>query len=186
MITEIWASIFYDSSNDCAGRHAYSRGTWTAAECMSLDSSQSATGYATPSQTIVPIMLKYLMVFEDPLTKTLWLGKALPRVWLAGGMTAGVKAAPTRYGRVAFAITADAADETKLTASLTLANASRWPPGGVRLRVRAPAFATGKTIASVTVGGQSWPHFNASAETVDFATAPQDLAALGHIVVRLG
>ena len=169
--------------------HAYTRGTWTAAECMSLDADQSATGYATPSQTIVPIMLKWMMVFEDPVTQTVWLGKGLPRVWLAAGSRgAGVQRAPTRYGRISWSIKPDATDASKLTASISLHSAATksWPNGGIRLRVRSPGFATaGKHISSVYVGGKSWSHFNATVETVDFLDRPHDMSALANITVKL-
>jgi hypothetical protein len=61
-----------------------------------------------------------------------------------------------------------------------------WPAGGIRLRVRSPGFATaGKHISSVFVGGASWSHFNATAETVDFVDKPADMAALANITVTL-
>ena len=53
-----------------------------------------------------------------------------------------------------------------------------WPPGGIRLRIRHPS----KKLSSVAVGGKSWPSFNATEETVVFAAAPADTAALQHIV----
>ena len=48
--------------------HAQTRGTWTAAECIGgLDrDTEAASGYAAPAQTVVPTLIKWMMLFEDP------------------------------------------------------------------------------------------------------------------------
>ena len=58
------------------------------------------------------------------------------------------------------------------------------PPGGIRLRVRAP-LSEGK-MSAVTVGGAAWRAFSAEAETVDFAAAaltPAVLSAMKSDIV---
>ena len=42
-----------------------------------------------------PILLKWLLVFEEPISHTVWFGKALPRVWLEEGETPSVRRAAT-------------------------------------------------------------------------------------------
>lgn len=132
------------------------------------------------------------LVFEDPTNRTLWLGKATPREWLAPGEPAlDVRDATTRYGRVSFSLQAAGVAEGgpySVHASVTLpagfGAAATAPPGGLRLRLRPPAAHAGK-LASVTVGGKPWAAFDAAAETVDFeakALSPTLLAALQSVV----
>lgn len=161
-------------------------GTWTATECIgSLDRDSSSSGYAAPSQTVLPALLKWMLVFEDPATKILWIGKGLPREWLrpgpdaepvrdsrsaAGGAGAdiSVRNSPTRYGRLSFLISVRS--PTKVIANITLLpGPTTWPPGGLRLRLRLPGFRRGARITASSVGT-----VNATAETVDIWTLPSD------------
>ena len=87
--------------------HAMTRGTFTAPECTQLDRSIAHTdSYCAPSQALLPLLTKWMLVFDDPATQTLWLGKAVPRVWLSPGERVSVQRAPTRYGRVSLTIVA--------------------------------------------------------------------------------
>ena len=91
---------------------------------------------------------------------------------------------PTRYGRLSFAL--QAASDTSIGANITLPADFEWPTGGLKLRLRAPGFADGKRIKSVTVGGASWASFNATEETIAFATTAVAARALQSIVATLG
>lgn len=150
--------------------HAQTRGTWTASECIggldrSISSPDSASGYAAPSQTVIPTLIKWMLLFEDPLKKELWIGKGLPREWLLHGKSAvSLKNSPTRYGRITFSIQAVSAND--LQANITLPDAFVWPDGGLKLRLRAPGFINGKHFKSVTVGGVNWSDFNTTEETI--------------------
>ena len=153
-------------------------GTWTAAECFTPGG--SASGYAAPSQTILPTFLRWQLLFEDPFAETLWLARATPRSWLASGKTAvALKNAPTSYGRLSFSLQATGVQTVR--ANVTVGAGWKWPKGGVVLRLRSPGFPTRK-ISSVSVGGASCSTFNATAETVTIATAPQTFSALQDIV----
>ena len=49
----------------------------------------------------VPLCLKWMLAFEEPETRTVWLGKAVPRDWLVAGEAPLVaERLTTRYGRV--------------------------------------------------------------------------------------
>ena len=50
-------------------------------------------------------MYAYVYVYQDPNTDTLWVAKALPRVWLEEGQRVAVHNATTAYGRVSFVCT---------------------------------------------------------------------------------
>jgi len=139
--------------------HQYTRGTWTAPETRNLLGNGAAAPYCTPAQLVVELMTRWLLVFEDPESETLWLGKAIPRGWLSDGKAVKVSKAPTRWGRVSYSITSHLCDG-KITAQLDM------PPGfsaAIKLRLRAPGDAK---IASVLVNGKSWNDFDAGEQTV--------------------
>ena len=75
--------------------HAYTRGTWIAPESCPIDRDKAPPSFATPAGMTAPILLKWLLVFEDPISHTIWFGKALPRLWLSQGETVLVKDAAT-------------------------------------------------------------------------------------------
>ena len=117
--------------------------------------------------------------------RTLWLGKAIPRVWLAAGEVVAVEGASARGGRVSLRI--EAASESLYKVNVTLPSSyakQSWPSGGIKLRIRSPAFPH-KKISTVTVGGKRWGDFNATRETVEFREAVAELAAMQDIVVTL-
>ena len=143
--------------------HAHTRGTWTAAEISELDRNATSSGYCVPTQTLVPTYLKWLLVWEDPVSRTLWLGKAAPRNWLAVGETIAVANATTRYGRLSFST--HRASKTELLATLAMGPAAGFPPGGVKLRLRLPRD-TRLRKASAGV-------LNATEETIFFASRPE-------------
>ena len=66
--------------------HSYTRGSLTTPESSFLDRSSPSIAYASVGQTIAPIYLKWALIFEDLRSRTLWLGKALPREWLAASV----------------------------------------------------------------------------------------------------
>jgi hypothetical protein len=65
--------------------HQYTRGTWIAPETRSILPDEGAAPYCTPAQLVVALMTKWLLVFEDPQSETVWLGKGIPRKWLQDG-----------------------------------------------------------------------------------------------------
>lgn len=117
-----------------------------------------------------------MLCFEEPQTRTLWLGKAVPRDWLVAGEAPLVATnVTTRYGRISLSLTvaatADSSDyAVKANVTLPPSFATKAPAGGIRLRIRAPLEHAGK-LSEVTVGGAAWSAFNASEETIDIAAS---------------
>jgi len=145
--------------------HQYTRGTWTAPETRNLLGDGNAAPYCTPAQLAVALMTRWLLVFEDPESETLWLGKAIPREWLADGKTVAVSGAPTRWGRVSYSITSHL-HEDKVVVEIDL------PPGfsvSTKLRLR---VAEGPKIHGVTLNGIPWAQFDPTDETLTLP-APQ-------------
>ena len=132
--------------------HAYTRGTVTTPEASHPDRDLvGSTDYVTAGVMMAPTYLKWMLVFEDPNTRTVWLGKATPREWLAAGATpVAVGKATTRYGRVGYVLSASeaATDSPRggttyftVRANVTLPRTyvgARGPAGGVKLRLRVP------------------------------------------------
>ena len=155
--------------------HAATRGTWTTPESSHIDRDSTGWPYSSPGQANVPMALKWLLCFEEPEARTLWLGKATPREWLAAGETPLLASGlTTRYGRVSFAFhppdSGAAAYAVRVNVSLPPSFAAAPPAGGVRVRLRTPLAHAGR-LSGVTVGGAAWASFSAAEETIDFAAA---------------
>ena len=140
--------------------HQYTRGTWTAPETRNIAPDHMAAPYCTPAELVVPLMTRWLLVFEDPQSETLWLAKAMPRKWLEDGKTVSVSAAPTRWGRIGFSTSSHLA-QGSIAATITLPSSSF--PAITKVRLRAPGEARMK---SVTVNGKPSTEFDSTDETV--------------------
>jgi hypothetical protein len=140
--------------------HQYTRGTWTAPETRSLNPNQFAAPYCCPAQMTLPLLTRWMLVFEEPDSEVLWLSKATPRSWLDDGKTISVSDAPTRWGRLSFHVRSNLKD-ARIEAKLVL------PPTPesvqIKLRLRAPA---GHRLSAVTANGKGWNRFDAEEETV--------------------
>ena len=153
--------------------HAYTRGSWIAPESTVVDRNQSSVSFCTPATLTASILLKWLLVWEHPITHTLWLGKAIPRVWLTEGETVSVVGAGTAYGKVSITYFSQMNSLNSVGVNITIQEPPAcWakcepPPGGVVLRLRTPGK---RTIVKVLVGGEVWTAFNASDESVSFAS----------------
>jgi hypothetical protein len=164
--------------------HVYTRGFFMTPESASIIDRSHEVSYSAAGPNNIVVALKWLLVFEEPETRTLWLGKAVPRDWLVPGESPLVaEGVTTRYGRLSFSLQAvSAVDAVRsgyaVHANVTLppscgtgvGGAGSQPAGGLVLRIRAPMAHAGK-LSGVTVGGQAWAHFNASAETIEFTAA---------------
>jgi hypothetical protein len=133
-----------------------------------------------------------MLALEEPKAHVLWLGKGLPRLWLAEGERVSALRLPTAYGRVDLVITSSIESAGTISANVTVpttwaavASAVVPPAGGLTLRLRAPV---GKRMVSVTVDGGLWMGHDAAAETVHVTQAqlraPGMRAKLQRIVVK--
>ena len=128
----------------------YTRGTNIAPESSPIDRNQHNPSFATPAGVTAPILLKWLLLWEDPLARALWFGRALPRLWLEDdGTSVVVRDASSAYGRVgmvlrsSFNSSSSAAAYTGKTISANLSVPASFagagaPAGGLILRLRAP------------------------------------------------
>ena len=159
--------------------HTYTRGTWTTPEATHPDRDIASTDYVAAGVVTASTYLKWMLLFEQPDTKTVWIAKALPREWLSPGEHVDVRNATTRYGRISFHLAPEIDEQApggryvvraNVTTSVVAINGGFTPPGGVKLRLRAPVPHAG-TMSSVTVGGKAWTAFDPDEETIELGGA---------------
>ena len=133
--------------------HQYTRGTWTAPETRNPFLDSPAAPYCTPAQLAASLITRWLLVFEDPESETLWLGKGIPSAWLAEGKKLAVSDAPTRWGRVSYAL------ESRLNSGVLSAELNL--PAGfsatTEVRLRVPGAYK---IKSVELNSAQWRQFD--------------------------
>eukprot|EP01052_Picozoa_sp_SAG31_P022231 SAG31_NODE_1758_length_7335_cov_18.704600_4_plen_360_part_00 len=145
--------------------HACSRGSWTCFETRGLPNWTPAGGYATPSQTVVPLHVKWMLIFEDPINSTVTLLKTTPRTWLNPGERIAVKRAPLGKGRVSFEVLSRLGD-TNPTVGANISFdrphfGSNSVPLSITLRVPRPW-----RMKSVLVNSLAWHDFDVEKELV--------------------
>jgi len=126
--------------------HAHTPGGWVAAEVAGI--SGGLPLFCIPAQLTIPLLMRWMLVFEESDRERLHLGRALPRDWVGSGETIAIKGAPTRWGRADFSLRADRTAK-EIVAEAALIGASR--PAEVHVRLRMPR---GTRIASATVNGK--------------------------------
>jgi hypothetical protein len=139
--------------------HSYSRGTWTSVESAALDMSRYAP-YATPAQLQIPILTKWMLVFEDPNEPVLWLAKATPMQWLEDGKKIAISRAPTRFGMVAYELRSEIG-KGKVLGTIELPAGPGRPTVNVRIRVPGD-----RVMQRVQVNGKAWDGFDAAQNIV--------------------
>lgn len=124
--------------------HDHSRGSWTAAEVAGITGGSAL--YCIPAQMTIPLLVRWMLVFENGDDDRLCLGKALPREWPLSGQEMSIRRAPTRWGRVSFRMQARAANRVRAAAELHGPKA----PSVLEVKFRLPR---GRTLRRVTVNG---------------------------------
>ncbi len=124
--------------------HAHTPGSWTAGEVSDISGGMPL--FCIPAQMTIPLLLRWALVFDDSAGETLYLGRAIPRVWMASDKPLGIERAPTRWGYVSFHLQTTGTGSIK--GVLTLPD--RGSPKNTWLSLRAP---TGKRLAEVRLDG---------------------------------
>jgi len=139
--------------------HQYTRGTWTAPETRRIDPTLTAAPYCVPAQLTVPLLLRWLLAFEDPHSETLWLAKAAPREWLRHGSHLAATNIPTRWGPVSLRIDSHL-DQGRIEVALELPPSA---PHTTNLRLRTPDQ---QPIQSVKLNGKPHNDFDVADEAI--------------------
>jgi len=141
--------------------HCYTRGTWTAFEFGTMQTGRrTLVPYCVPAQLGIPILTKWMLVFEDPDLAILRLGQAIPRKWLEKGKRILVQNAPTRWGKIDYEITSKI-DEGKIIVAIELPRSNF--AAEVILHLRAPQK---QRIKKVLVNKKGWSEFDSNKETI--------------------
>ena len=125
--------------------HAHTAGSWTAGEVCDITGGLPL--FCIPAQLTIPLLMRWMLAFEDDDADRLWLGRAVPRAWLASGKPLSIENAPTRWGRVDLSLQADPQGR-RVHGRVALRCASR--PQELHLRLRTPK---GWRLRSVSVNG---------------------------------
>lgn len=126
--------------------HVHTRGGWTAGEVSGITGGMPL--FCMPAQLTIPLLLRWMLVFEDSAGEQLFLARALPREWLGSGETIGISAAPTRWGKVGFQLRANAQVQ-RIEGQVDLPSGA---PDSIWLSLRLPA---GKRLLGATVDGKA-------------------------------
>ena len=78
--------------------HDHSRGSWTAGEVSGITGDDAL--FCIPAQQTIPLLVRWMLVFEDSDESRLYFGRGIPRAWIASGKPISIEGAPTRWGRV--------------------------------------------------------------------------------------
>jgi hypothetical protein len=124
--------------------HVHTRGAWNAGEVTGT--AGGAATFCIPAQLTIPILMRWALVLEDQDDDRLYLGRGVPRAWLATRKEISIKQAPTRWGKVDYAI--HMAEKDTVKAKVTFA---KNVPKEFEVKLRLPK---GMTLGSVTVNGQ--------------------------------
>ena len=183
LIDHFLLQLYAEIAVDCT------RGTWTCFESRGIPNWTPAGGYTTPSQSIVPLHVKWMLVWETPRplaaanAPIISLCKATPRAWMASGKTIAVRNAPTTHGRVSFLVQSLLESSSSVTATVSLNSSSivhaRAERVNVTLVLRVPL---NHIMRSVTVDSKPWSRFDAVAETVALEV-PRNNSSV-HVVVN--
>ena len=145
--------------------HDHTPGSWTAGEVSGIEGGTAI--FCIPAQQTIPVLVRWMLVFEDSDEDRLYLGKGLPRDWVASGKEIRIDHAPTRWGRISFKLQSNPGTKN-VSASVELARSGT--PKELQVKFR---LAAQNTLQKVTVNGRAaalgGPHNDAAI----FSTANQ-------------
>jgi hypothetical protein len=144
--------------------HDHSRGSWTAGEVSGITGDDAL--FCIPAQQTIPLLVRWMLVFEDSDEDRLYFGRAIPRKWLAPGKQLAIEGAPTRWGRVDYKLVSS---ESQLVATIALP-AQGTAPKELRVSFRAPEE---RTIASIAANGRGVAIDGKNRDAVLVATGAQ-------------
>ena len=125
--------------------HDHTPGSWVAGEVAGITGDSAL--FCIPAQLTIPLLVRWMLVFEDADEDRLYLGRALPRSWVGSEKEISIEHAPTRWGRVSFSL------KTNMTAKTAHASVTLEKQGAheIYLRMRLPE---GAHLLSARVNGQ--------------------------------
>jgi len=154
--------------------HDHSRGNWTAGEVSGITGDDAL--FCIPAQQTIPLLIRWMLVFEDSEEDRLYLGRAIPRAWIATGKPISIDGAPTRWGRVDYSLETRG---SQLVAGIRLQEKS-VPPKEIHVSFRVPGAKSLRSVTAnghaVTIGGK---HNDAAMVTTNSQLSFEVIAELG-------
>jgi hypothetical protein len=126
--------------------HDHTPGSWTAGEVAGIGGGTAL--FCIPAQQTIPALVRWMLVLEDSDEDRLYLGKGLPHAWTSSGKPIEIRQAPTRWGRVNFAMKGT-------TATVELAHAAAPKELQVKLRVPGGLQSAAVNGRPASIGGAS-------------------------------
>lgn len=126
--------------------HDHSRGSWTAGEVSGITGDDAL--FCIPAQQTIPLLVRWMLVFEDPDTERLYFGRALPGKWVGSGKPVAIEQAPTRWGRVDYRL--ESRGDSELVATIALPEKGEVPKE-IQVTFRAPQ---GRSLLGLSVNGR--------------------------------
>lgn len=142
--------------------HDHTPGSWTAGEVAGIAGGTAL--FCIPAQQTIPLLVRWMLVLEDSDEDRLYVGKGLPRDWVASGRPVKIEQAPTRWGRVNFELVAKPATKS-VVATVELARAGL--PRELHVKLRMPVR---QRVRSATVNGRAGVIGGLHGDTVVIAT----------------
>jgi hypothetical protein len=127
--------------------HDHSRGSWTAGEVSGITGGGAL--FCIPAQQTIPLLVRWMLVFEEFDEERLHFGRAIPRDWIATGKPMEIVGAPTRWGRVHYRL--ERRDPHTMVATITLPE-HRDLPEYVHITFRAERD---RKLSSATLNGRA-------------------------------
>ncbi len=145
--------------------HDHSRGSWTAGEVSGITGDGAL--FCIPAQQTIPLLLRWMLLFEDPDGERLYFGRALPRHWVGSGRMIGIEQAPTQWGRVDYRLEPHGANQ--LIATIGLPRSGHLPQE-LQVTFRVPR---GRSLQGLTVNGRAVPTAGRRQDAAVFSTASE-------------
>ncbi len=128
--------------------------------------------YKTSDEANSAYWLRLMFVFEDG--DDLWLGRALPRYWLADGHSIGIERAATHFGPLSMSVVSHSATGRIV---MRIDPPRRNPPERIIARFRHP---DGRHFVRCTVNGEPWDHIEPEGECVYLPKTADPLEVVAH------
>ena len=141
--------------------HDHSRGSWTAGEVSGITGGGAI--FCIPAQQTIPLLVRWMLVYEDDDRDHLHFGRALPREWVGSGKPIAIAGAPTRWGRVDYRL--ESHGRSTMLANVVFAGKTKLPEE-LHVTFRLPV---GRKVTSAMVNGRATTVSEARRDTVVFS-----------------
>ena len=142
--------------------HNHTRGSWVSGEVSGITGGTAL--FCIPAQQTIPLLVRWMLVLEDSDEDRLYLGKGLPRDWVASGKEVKIQQAATRWGRVNFSLQAQP-EKKAVVGRVELARAGA--PRELQVKFRLPVS---HRLKAATVNGRPATFSGLHGDTVVFET----------------